>query len=575
MYAQKSEIESQFAALSAEDSAFLREIYAPTEVAVPPEDAFCSLCVTADGELRSYGRRPQSASPDGPAEAVYLASRDCGLSWKLHRADPDAMGASVKSPYSERWLSPFRDGQRVWMRISDTGGCGCIDYRVVPVGTGCVPYRLPLALRSVRRWLLAADYCGHSAVFLSDDDGESWRMRELPPADRFVTAPPHQGPRWENSGVEPAVLELNDGRLMAMLRTSTDYHYVSYSDDHGESWSRPAPTAFHSTLTNPHLLRLADGRILFFFNNTRPLPEQAKDDVWPPLSEDEKRGVWEDVFTNRDANCVAVSEDDGKSWFGFRELNLNSLRNTCDFRSSGSNASGRDKSVHQFQALELPMHKVLVQVGQHANVRRLILFDVDWLYETDRAEDFRCGLGALSTQVYLRSVSGGFRGFTGHCAWNRTNGAVPVPDPSGDHTEALLLKNTDDDRLLSNAQGAVWNFPAAFCGEVHVALSVRGAGLRLSLLDHWMNPIDLTVERYAQFTCVLHASDTPGDGYTDVCLRFDTAAGEAVVRAGGAEYKLPMQGNAPNGFCYLHLQTVSDRGDAAGTLVKRMQFIRI
>ena len=81
------------------------------------------------------------------------------------------------------------------------------------------------------------------------------------------------------------------------------------------------------------------------------------------LSEDEKRGVWEDVFTNRDANCVAVSEDDGKSWFGFRELNLNSLRNTCDFRSSGSNASGRDKSVHQFQALELPMHKVLVQVG--------------------------------------------------------------------------------------------------------------------------------------------------------------------------------------------------------------------
>ena len=38
MYAQKSEIESRFAALSAEDSAFLREIYAPTEVAVPPED---------------------------------------------------------------------------------------------------------------------------------------------------------------------------------------------------------------------------------------------------------------------------------------------------------------------------------------------------------------------------------------------------------------------------------------------------------------------------------------------------------------------------------------------------------
>lgn len=36
-----------------------------------------------------------------------------------------------------------------------------------------------------------------------------------------------------------------------------------------------------------------------------------------------------------------------------------------------------------------------------------------------------------------------------------------------------------------------------------------------------------------------------------------------------------MQGKAPNGLCYLHLQTVSDRGDAAGTLVKRMQFARV
>lgn len=37
-------------------------------------------------------------------------------------------------------------------------------------------------------------------------------------------------------------------------------------------------------------------------------------------------GIWEDVFTNRDVNHAAISEDDGKSWIGMREMVLNPLR---------------------------------------------------------------------------------------------------------------------------------------------------------------------------------------------------------------------------------------------------------
>lgn len=74
---------------------------------------------------------------------------------------------------------------------------------------------------------------------------------------------------------------------------------------------------------------------------------------------------------------------------------------------------------------------MLLCYGQHPACRRLLIFDSAWLYETGRRENFRHGLDSVSTQVYLKSVSGNFRGVSGHCAWNRTNGAVLVPDPDG------------------------------------------------------------------------------------------------------------------------------------------------
>lgn len=49
--------------------------------------------------------------------------------------------------------------------------------------------------------------------------------------------------------------------------------------------------------------RLEDGRLLFFWCNTTPLPEMET-----------ANGVWDDVFTNRDVTHVAISEDDGKTW---------------------------------------------------------------------------------------------------------------------------------------------------------------------------------------------------------------------------------------------------------------------
>ena len=79
--------------LSKEDAERLSAIYAPKEVAVPPSDAYHSLCVMPDGEIRCYGKVAFSDLPDGECREVYISSRDCGLSWKEYNVKQGTIGA--------------------------------------------------------------------------------------------------------------------------------------------------------------------------------------------------------------------------------------------------------------------------------------------------------------------------------------------------------------------------------------------------------------------------------------------------------------------------------------------------
>lgn len=556
------------ARMSEADKEQLKAIWEPTIVGYPPSHAWDHLCVTPDGEIRCY---------DIPSRTNYLRSVDGGLTWKKVTTTEDTVLSFVESPYSGRYLcldSCYLGGKhQAEVRRYDHYEDEAPSYTCTLPGSFFVTER-PLPLKRRNRWITVGDVRNerghHAGLFYSDDDGDSWTYVDIDPTPRYEQQPPHKGARWQNCGVEPTVIELQDGRLMMMLRTSQDYHYVCYSEDDGETWSTPEPTSFHSTLTKPHLCRLQDGRLLFFYNNTRPLPEQEKSTVFPPLDKDEQAGVWEDVFTNRDSNCVVISEDDGKTWKGFRELYLNPLRNTCDFRSSGFYRSEIDKSVHQMQAVELPFGKILVHVGQHRLLQRLIIFDVNWLYETSRSEAFMTGLTNVSTQTYVKSVSGGFQGkYPGHCAWNRTDGALLIPDPAGDRSEVLLLRNTNDPWLVSQVQGLCWNFPAAHSGTLKTRVWVHGNGVRLSLLDHWMNPIDTTVPLYAAFTAEI--TDTKG-GWQDIVLRFTDDSATLSVD-GTVVATLPKGAvETPNGLCFFHAQTLTETGDAAGTYVKSFEF---
>ena len=200
---------------------------------------------------------------------------------------------------------------------------------------------------------------------LSDDDGETWRRVEVAPVPGVEPlAPGDKRPHWFNDGCEPTVAELRDGTLLMAVRTSGPHVAFYRSSDGGETWGEGTPDpAFWQANTMPYLFRLKDGWLLFVWNNTQMLPTRDASE-YPELDGATLAGTWESVFTNRDALHAAISEDDGRTWRGFREIALNPIRNAADFRQRGNLPFEEiDKSVHQTQALELPDGKVLLAYG--------------------------------------------------------------------------------------------------------------------------------------------------------------------------------------------------------------------
>lgn len=530
---------SVYSAFSPQEKAYYDSIYEPTVVGVPPAAAVRDLCVRPDGEIRHYGWKEVC----GKKTRVYVASRDLGLNWTTHFAAADDSGAyslSTNWPSHElRQTIEMKTRRRLVALFSDT---------------------------RYETW--GGNY--HAAAGLSDDGGRTWRRVQLPVVpDVERESAGDRRPHWYNTGCEPSGVELKDGTILVALRTSGPHVAFTRSRDGGETWETPkADARFWAANTMPYLFRLSDGRLLFVWNNTQILPTRAAEE-YPELTAGELKGMWETVFTNRDALHAAISDDEGVTWKGFRELALTETRNACDFRELGNDiAQERDKSVHQTQAIELPGGKVLLAYGQNAAARRIAVFDPDWLLETSRTEDFRRGLGAISHHLYVKSQTGGWRGWAGHCAWNRVPGAVMAREPDANPKtvrEAMWLARPGDPRLVSDVAGAVWNFPAARKGRLEIECRIEGEGFWLTLNDHWINPCDTFNAKRAPFTAFISRKEL-GEGWHRLSVAWDSDAKTVTLAADGKPFATRSMASAPEaGLSYLHLQTPDDRLDPKGT----------
>ena len=117
-----------------------------------------------------------------------------------------------------------------------------------------------------------------SQTSVSTDGGKTWSLSN----DTDIGgAGDHEG------ALEPCVIELKDGRVCMLIRTTRTVFWESFSIDGGKTWSAAKATTIDANSSPGHVTRLADGRIALVWNRTQ---------------------------TKRTELHLALSADEGKTW---------------------------------------------------------------------------------------------------------------------------------------------------------------------------------------------------------------------------------------------------------------------
>ncbi len=519
----------------------LDSIKAPVRVATPTSDAYIGLSLLENGELRYYNYGEQA-----DAGTFYLSSKDKGLTWKRVNYPKEMLFADCQSPISKEYIRLVNMGRKTYC-IRTIGGLEGDRTLTKVSDIASIMLKPPVFIRGGKRIVVA----GHGDVnpkgcytYVSDDDGKTWQRSNIVTTPNHEGGGFHKGIRWNHGAVEPTIVELNDGCLWMIIRTSQDKHYQAFSEDGGLTWGETTPSPFYGTITMPTIGRLADGRLLFFWCNTTPLPEMAT-----------ANGVWDDVFTNRDVTHIAISEDDGKTWKGFRELYMNPLRNASDFATRGKTGVGMDRSVHQAQFVEVASGKILAALGQNPVNRAMLLFDVDWIYENARFNDFTDSLSQWTTFNYIKGIKG-------HCAYNRIDGVLLEAHPEKVGKNVLHLKYKSDEKLVTDTRGAVWNFPAMQKGTFTTSIRIPKGSENVSLMlnDRWFNPSDTVARHQCMFELMLDRKKLGihDERWHEVSLAWDLAKKNPVARISvdgkKRSLRLPLKDDSQHGISYVHFQ---------------------
>ena len=131
-----------------------------------------------------------------------------------------------------------------------------------------------------------------SRCFISDDQGQSWR------AGKEAVDLPKRG------AMEPEVIELEDGRVLMIMRNQLGTISKAYSEDGGETWSEPSSLGPIAPEAPATLRRIpSTGDLLLIWNKNLD-PSASHGGKRTPLN-------------------VAISKDEGETWILERELETN------------------------------------------------------------------------------------------------------------------------------------------------------------------------------------------------------------------------------------------------------------
>lgn len=246
---------------------------------------------------------------EAPAEMRYMVSLDEGLTWRekglllVNDGKISNLGPSLLRLRSgEIALAYMRnndyDDLKVYIRFGDESlanwsepvcittapGYHCsTGTRLIQLGSGRLLFPVAHIAREFHEGKdRVGSYVAH--VWRSDDDGRSWTRAQA-------------GVACDKRGaMEPCLVELNDGRVMMLIRTQLGFLYQSFSNDGGQTWSAAQPSPLESPESCPFVTRIpSTGDLLAIWNHSPYDPNHPMFGLRVPLS-------------------VAISRDDARSW---------------------------------------------------------------------------------------------------------------------------------------------------------------------------------------------------------------------------------------------------------------------
>lgn len=432
------------------------------------------------------------------------------LKWREGREDLDI------------WHSKSMNGRKFWQtpKCVWQGYCGSLN-SVIQLQKGRI--LLPFECLRTRNWAWGINGLTYMGMFsckalYSDDAGDTWH---LAPADL-------RAPNLLTYGAnEPVVIELKDGRLWMLIRTQMGRLYESFSKD-GVTWPQPRPTRLISSDSPAGLLRLTDGRIVLLWNCCLRFPY---------------------AYGGRHVLHAAISEDEGLSWRGYREVFRDPY---CDQTPPPQIDFGM---AYPFPTLTRD-GKVIFSTGQGPGRRGLILLDPEWLHETYQKDDFSAGLDEWS-------IFG-------------TKGVDLAPHPEKEGAQVLRIRKTHADWPAV----AVWNFPIGVRGRLRMKLSLKPGfgGAMVLITDHFSVPFDGEDEFYSLYNLQIgpdgqlaKGEKLETDRWYTVQFDWNCAKHECCVSLDGRRVAVLPELRMSDGACYLRLRSTAEQMDNAGFLVEYVE----
>ncbi|MBN1346539.1 MAG: exo-alpha-sialidase [Phycisphaerae bacterium] len=193
----------------------------------------------------------------------------------------------------ELWAIRSTDGGKTWtdkQRLLDGYNADFMGF--IQTKQGWLVATMEHLVPALRRWVCCS--------FVSKDDGKTWKQSNLIDLG---------GHGHHDGAVEPTVVELKDGRLMMLIRTSLDQFWKAYSDDGGQYWRTIMPSGLDASSAPGWVLRLKSGRLAFVWNRVKAegAKEAPKGNSGGPAFEFPASWYREEL-------SIAFSQDEGQTW---------------------------------------------------------------------------------------------------------------------------------------------------------------------------------------------------------------------------------------------------------------------